>query len=237
VSLLLETRGVGLGRAHFGRRVQAHVAAAMGVIETAAHDGSALVQTGRAAGADAARQACRGNLAVVVRQTAQRRTLSFLDAASGEPRDIEVDWQSSLQMAPVRERARPCGYLLAPGQQAAAQRLRQLGIEVRPLPAARPGVAWETEDYIVESETSGQRQDARGAIADDQDIRLLRVRLGPPGRTVPPAGSFYVSMRQPLAHLASAALEPDSQNSFAASRLMDIGQGQLRRVTRAPQGW
>jgi hypothetical protein len=41
-------------------------------------------------------------------------------------------------------------------------------------------------------------------------------------------------MNQPLAGLASAALEPDSQNSFAANRLMDIANGQLRRVMRRP---
>lgn len=47
VSILLETRGVGLGRAHFARRVQAHVAAAMGIVETAAHEGAELVRARR----------------------------------------------------------------------------------------------------------------------------------------------------------------------------------------------
>ena len=35
-----------------------------------------------------------------------------------------------------------------------------------------------------------------------------------------PAGSYYVSLEQPLANLAIAALEPDTQNSFFANRLL-----------------
>ena len=51
---------------------------------------------------------------------------------------------------------------------------------------------------------------------------------------MPPPGSYYVSMNQPLAALVSAALEPDSQNSFAANRLMAFEGGELRRVMRTP---
>jgi len=231
VSLLLETRGVGLGRAHFARRVQAHVVAAMAVIETAARDGASLVRTSREAGEHAARQACHGHMAVAVRQTSQRRRLSFLDARSGEPRDVDVDWRSSLQLTSVRERARPCGYLIGAQQETAALRLRALGIEVHALHKAATRTAWEIEK---ESEESGPRQDARGAIADDQGIRVLRVRTEA-GRATAAPGAFYVPMNQPLASLASAALEPDSQNSFAANRVMDIDKGQLRRVTRLPR--
>ena len=41
-------------------------------------------------------------------------------------------------------------------------------------------------------------------------------------------------MDQALAALVSAALEPDSQNSFAANRLLAIEGGQLRRLMRPP---
>ncbi len=39
ISLLLETRGIGIGRANYARRVQSHVLSAMAVIEAAAQDG------------------------------------------------------------------------------------------------------------------------------------------------------------------------------------------------------
>ncbi|MDP2006699.1 MAG: M14 family zinc carboxypeptidase [Rubrivivax sp.] len=234
VSLLLETRGIGLGRAHYARRVQSHVLAAMGVIETAAQDGAALVQMQRDAGTAAGAQACSGSMAVVVRQTPQRRNLNFLDAKTGEPREVDVVWRSSHQLTLERERPRPCGYLIGAGQQDAVQRLRALGVEVAAIGPTLPRQPWDIEDYVVEAEAAGQRQDGRGAIADDQNkIRVLRVQMQA-GQGVPLPGSYYVTMNQPLAALVSAALEPDSQNSFAANRLMKIEDGQLRRVMKLP---
>ena len=234
ISLLLETRGIGIGRAHYARRVQSHVLAATAVIEAAAQDGPALVQLQRDAGVAAAAQACNGNVAVVVRQTTQRRSLSFLDAKSGEPRDVEVLWRSSHQMELERERARPCGYLIGADQHAAVQRLRALGIEVATLGTSAQQPLWAVEDFVVEAEAAGQRQDARGAIADNQDnIRVLRVQTRA-SQLVPAPGSYYVTLNQPLAALASAALEPDSQNSFAANRLLEIDAGRLRRVVQPP---
>jgi predicted deacylase/post-segregation antitoxin (ccd killing protein) len=243
ISLLLETRGVGLGRAHYARRVQSHVLGTLAVIEAAAQEGATLVQMQRDAGAAAAGLACSGTLAVVVRQTAQRRNLSFLDAKTGEPREVEVAWRASDPLERVRERTRPCGYLIGAEQTAAVRRLRNLGLEVSTVAsvaaqanvgASEPQALWDVEDYVLEAEASGQRQDARGAIADEQDnIRVLRVQTRP-GRLLPAPGSFYVSLNQPLAALASAALEPDSQNSLAANRLLGLEAGQLRRVVRPP---
>jgi hypothetical protein len=234
VSLLLETRGIGLGRAHYARRVQSHVLAAMAIIEAAAQDGPALVQMQRDAGVAVGAQACSGNLAVVVRQTEQRRNLNFLDAKTGEPRDVDVLWRSSHQLTLERERPRPCGYLIGASQQDAVQRLRALGVEVATLDPTLPQQPWDIEDYVVEAEAAGQRQDGRGAIADDQNrIRVLRVQTQARQR-VPAPGSYYVTMNQPLAALVGAALEPDSQNSFAANRLLKIEDGQLRRVMKPP---
>ena len=234
ISLLLETRGIGIGRANYARRVQSHVLAALAVIEAAAEDGFALVRMQREAGAIDAGSACRGNIAVVVRQTEQRRTLSFLDAKSGEPRDVDVLWRSSKRLVTERERARPCGYLISPDQHRAVQRLRMLGIEVTTLGATPQQTAWDVEEFVLEAEAAGQRQDARGAISDSQNsIRVLRVQTKP-SQLVPVPGSFYVTLNQPLAALVSAALEPDSQNSFAANRLLAVDAGQLRRVMQPP---
>ncbi len=233
ISLLLETRGTGIGRAHFGRRVQSHVLSAMAVIEAAAQDGSSLVRLQRDAGEATARLACGGNIAVVVRQSTQQRIVSFLDAKTGEPRDIDARWRSSHQLEVERERARPCGYLIGADQQTAVRRLRALGVEVMTLGSAQP--LWEVEDFLVEADVTGKRQDARGAISDDQDgIRVLRVQTQA-RQIAPTLGSHYVTMAQPLAALISAALEPDSQNSFAANRLLNIDAGQLRRVMQPPK--
>jgi hypothetical protein len=168
----------------------------------------------------------------VVKHTPQRRILSFLDAKTGTPRAIDVDWRSAHQLNIERERARPCGYLIAADQTVAVQRLRDLGVKVTTL-GIQPQ-PWETEAYVVANEDSGSRQDARGAISDSQNpIRLLNVKTQA-GQLTPAAGSYYVSLNQPLAGLVTAALEPDSQNSFVANRLMVVGDNKLLRVMKTP---
>jgi hypothetical protein len=169
-----------------------------------------------------------------VRQTTTQRRLDFLDARSGEPKEVDVTWRSSDRLEIERDRARPCGYLIGADQYLAVKRLRELGIDVVTLGAAAAQHTWDIEEYVVQEEGSGERLDARGAIADNQNrIRLMRVTVRP-GKLVPAEGSFYVSMNQALAGLVSAALEPDSQNSFAANHLLNIDAGRLRRVMRQP---
>ncbi|MCC6992684.1 MAG: hypothetical protein IT181_27010, partial [Acidobacteria bacterium] len=47
-------------------------------------------------------------------------------------------------------------------------------------------------------------------------------------------GTWFVDLAQPLGTLAAAALEPDSQNSFAASTLITAPERTLRRVMSPP---
>ena len=226
VSLLLEVRGVGLGRAHFVRRVQTQVLAATTVIETAARQGPALLQLTAQAGQRAKDEACHGDLVVEAWQTPMRQRLDFLDAKSGEERAIDVDWRSADPLKIANARPRPCGYLLAASEVQAVQRLQLLGVRVERIDNAAP---WPVERYEILSQTDGQRQDARGAIEDGEAIRAFKVRPRM-GRAVVRPGSFYVSLAQPLSPLVSAALEPDSQNSYAANRLLEIGDDRLLRV-------
>ena len=60
------------------------------------------------------------------------------------------------------------------------------------------------------------------------------MRTEPVSETVEP-GMVYVPLDQPLAPLIAAALEPDSQGSWAASRLLDISASGLRRVREPPR--
>jgi len=49
-----------------------------------------------------------------------------------------------------------------------------------------------------------------------------------------PAGSYYVGLDQPLANLVIAALEPDTQNSFVANRIVNAVTAQAR-VLQLPE--
>lgn len=230
VSLLIETRGVGVGRAHLARRVHTHVTAALTVVRQAAARGARLLAVTRTADATVTAAACTGLLTIAAEHTPGRMPMTFLDAVTGADRRIVVPWRSADALRVVRARPRPCGYLLDAGETAAVDRLRLLGVRVTPTTAER---RWDVEGYRIVAQAAGARQDARGAIDDGAPIAVLSVRRV---RRLDPvaAGTWFIDLAQPLGTLAAAALEPDSQNSFAASALIAAPDRTLRRVMAAP---
>ncbi|MEZ5420933.1 MAG: M14 family metallocarboxypeptidase [Vicinamibacterales bacterium] len=230
VSLLIETRGVGIGRAHLARRVHTHVTAALTVIRQAASRGPRLLAVTRGADAAVTAAACTGPLTVAAEHTPGRMAMTFLDAASGVERQLVVPWRSADALRVLRTRPRPCGYLLSATETDAVERLRALGVRVD---AVTREATWEVERYRVLGQSAGARLDARGAIDGGAPIARWSVRRNR-GADVVAAGAWFVDLAQPLGTLAAAALEPDSQNSFAASALVDLVGGGLRRVVSPP---
>ena len=233
ISLLVEVRGVGLGRAHLARRVHAHVVAASTVIDTAAALGPRLIEQVRRAERETAARACRGDLVIAARHTPTRQALALLDARTGADLTLEVDWRAADPLRVERSRPWPCGYLLdAAAAREALDRLTLLGARWQPV---QRRVTWQLERYVITDESRVLRQDARGAIDDGgSGIRALQVRTEAVAETVEP-GTVYVPLDQPLAPLIAAALEPDSQSSWAASRLLDVATAGLRRVREPPR--
>ena len=73
-----------------------------------------------------------------------------------------------------------------------------------------------------------------GDIADGSSgVLRLKVQAEPTLIDVR-AGSYYVPLDQPLANLAIAALEPDTQNSFAANRILGSIDNEAR-VLQMPE--
>jgi hypothetical protein len=217
VSVLLETRGVGIGRWHLRRRVHTHVIAHRALLDSAARHADALLALQRETGAEVAAQACRGDVTVLAAQTPMKRELLFLDPRTGADKPIAVDWNSSLELRTVRARPRPCGYWLAADAADVVQRLRTLGVVVERFDeeGAIDGQAWRET-----ARTESARPDVRGTAAD-AGATILNVSVAlEPQRLQAPAGSHYVPLDQPLANMAIAALEPDTQNSYFANRLL-----------------
>jgi hypothetical protein len=226
ISVLIETRGIGLGRAHFARRVHSHVVASLAVIQSSAAQGADLVAAVKAAGQATAAQACQGDLVIRAQASPGRETLQFVDASTGADRAIEVEWLSALQLTVNRSRPRPCGYWLAASQTEAVGKLKALGVQLQALTQDQ---TVQAERYRILTEKGGQRQDARGAIAANAPIREVTVELERVDKRLS-AGGWYVPMNQPMAHLVAAALEPDSQNSYVANHVLELGEAAYLRV-------
>ena len=233
ISLLLESRGVGIARLHLARRVHSHVVSLATVLRQAAHHADDLVALQAAADAEVRAAACGGRAVVQAQATPKRRTLLMLDPATGADKPVEVDWFSALELRVRSERARPCGYWLAPGQTVAVDTLRALGVQVQQL--AQPATLM-TEAWIETARGEIPRPDVRGIASDGYRTILQLVvdlRAEPAGA---PAGSWYVPLDQPLGNLVIAALEPDTQNSYVANRLIDRLDAVRRVLVRPPEG-
>jgi len=229
VSFLIETRGIGIGRLHLKRRVHTHVVAISSVLRSAARQGDALLALRRNADGEVSAQACRGEVVIEAAATPTQRELLMLDPHDGRDMAVPLVWDSALTLRVVKSRPRPCGYWLAADAEDAVRTLRELGLTVQKLDGAR---SLSAERWRETARTEGARQDVRGTIADAGSA-VVRVQVALAPQALPaPAGSYYVSLEQPLANLAIAALEPDTQNSFFANRLLRSLDDAARVMTK-----
>jgi hypothetical protein len=225
VSLLVETRGGGIGRTDLKRRVQAQVVATTSVLASAARHAADLVKLREFVDRETASLACRGEVVIDAAQTPGQYAYSMIDRDSGEIRRLDVAWESSLQLRVLKSRPRPCGYWLAAAESDAVQRLRLLGIEVQQLdePAEVRGETYR--------ESGRETIAARGAAANAGAATRLRVQTTPALLDLA-AGGYYVSLEQPLANLAIAVLEPEAPSSFAANGVIADVAGEARILLR-----
>ncbi|WP_372826494.1 M14 family zinc carboxypeptidase [Polaromonas sp.] len=224
VSLLIETRGVGIGRMHIQRRVHTHVVALSSVLTSTAQRASDLGQLQPYIEKELSAQACKGEATVEAGPTPESYDLLMLDPVTGADKALRVEWNSALTLRKIKTRVRPCGYWLSASSRTAVERLRLHGVQVLRVtePASMLG-----DLYRETARSSGVRQDVRGSIADAGQIVKTEVTLVR-GVIDAPVGSYYVPMNQPMANLVIAALEPDTQSSYFANQLIENLAGSAR---------
>ena len=219
VSFLLETRGVGIGRAHYKRRVYTHLVAMNAILASSATHADELVALNRHLRQEIAAAAGQGDLVVASAAAATRHTLEMLNPETGADTSIEVDWRSALDIRPLLTRSRPYGYLLPSSEARAAEHLHALGVSVMRLDE---GTTLDVGRYRVTAADEARKDDVR---RNDEDPPTSVVRITSVVEAVRvdfKAGDFYVPLDQPLANLVAAALEPETQSSYAANRLLTL---------------
>ena len=216
VSFLIESRGVGIGRDSFVRRVHSHVVSIGALLQTAASHARELMDAVAASRADTIRRgldpAAGDNVAVRVRSPVVKQKLQMLAPDSGAPATIEVDWSDSLQAVADIERQRPWAYVLLPHFSDVAHRLSLSGVEVRRLTAP---MELEVEAYeVTQRRASTSFVEGRITHAVTTRVAAKRMRL--------PAGAYVIPMAQANANVAVVALEPESPSSFVAFGLIPV---------------
>ncbi len=226
LSFLIETRGVGIGKSNYARRVHTHVVAAESILRLLASDPQGFLALSRRAEAESA--AAQGPLVVSARQEAQTRALTFIDPVTGADRPVSVNWLSSLQIEPVMTRTRPAGYLLSASQTAAIAALARAGVTTRIIAG---GKAVPGQRYRAAKLTSAAKADVRGDDTGAGEIvngtYVLEDEL-----VQPSDGDVFVALDQPLAALVAVLMEPESTVGLVANRLIGVQEGQLLPFAR-----
>jgi hypothetical protein len=210
VSFLVETRGVGIGRDSYARRVHTHYTVMKSLIQTAADNAEELRRVVRDARADVTRKGRSPDpadrVAVTLKEPARSQKLAMTDPVSGAPKEIEVEWQDPREAQPALTRARPYAYLLLPSHAEVARRLAMSGVDVRKL---QKPTEVEVESFEVTERRAGDlfvEGHIRSAVTTE-----VRVK-----KRLFPAGTFVYSMAQQAANILVAALEPESPSSFVS---------------------
>lgn len=225
VSILLESRGFDLGRHHALRRVHSHVVAVGSLLASAAAQADTLQALQARLDAEVAAMACQGEITLTEDHGREWRPLLLLDPETGADKPVLVEWRSALHRLPLATRQRPCGYWLAADAGQVVQRLHRLGVQVRTLPADQ---TLSIERYRPTALADGPAAGAGSPLPGPRQVSVALER----GSMGAPAGSFYVPLAQPLAHLVVAALEPDTPSSWFSHHL--VGRLDMVRRVLAP---
>ena len=214
ISFLIESRGVGIGRASYARRVHAHYVAIASMLNTTADNASQVMNTVRAARMAVAHPASSSatDIAVTSKNPLVRQKLAMRDPQTGELSQVEVEWDDSLAAKPELVRKRPFAYVMPPAYADVARRLAYSGIEVRRL---HQPLTLEVESYQV----TGKRVDTayyEGRIRNNVTTEVVTKSMEFA------AGSYVYAMTQPNANVIAAALEPESPSSFVTFGIVPV---------------
>lgn len=202
VSVQIESRGAGMGRAHIQRRVHTQITAITTALRQTAERASSLEQVRSFVVRDTIALACRDKVVVQAGPTPEQHELTLLHPETGADLAVRVDWDSALTLRVLQQRPRPCGYWLSADAGKAVERLQLLGLQV--LRVAEPG-ALLSDSY---QPIAAQAGSSATQTPQPLQVSLLRSAIDVP------AGSYFVPLNQPLANLAVAALEPDTGHSY-----------------------
>lgn len=207
LSFLVESRGIGIGREDFTRRVAAQVTTHEKIIETTVKHAKQVKQQMVTERLKLVKKGLQPNDddQVVIQDAFKapvNDSLEMVDIEKGQTTNVPVRFHSASDAVPVLTRERPTAYLILPGHEGVDRKLRTLGLKSVTLPVGMkvPVQAYEVTKRVETSKT---------------DIQL-ETRLVEKKRQLPKGTKVYVTA-QPETNLLSLALEPESKDSYMSS--------------------
>lgn len=219
-SFLIETRGIGIGRENFERRVYSQYIAAREIIVTAANNAKAVkdtIVTARKNISKLGTSPSEDNVIVLASQDKLIKDHPFkvIDLETKKIREITVDFMSTTEATPIKTRTRPTAYILPPAYHDIAKKLSYSGVNVRKLDA---DINLDVETYKItnsEVETRYYEGHYRNTVTVDvlkENVKFLK-------------GSYVFIMNQPQANIIALSLEPDAEDSFVKFNFFPVNVG------------
>lgn len=207
LSFLVESRGIGIGREDFSRRVAAQVATHEKIIETTVKHAKQVKQQMVTERLKLVKKGLhpKDDDQVVIQDAFKSPVddkLEMVDIEKGQTTNVPVRFHSASDAVPVLTRERPTAYLILPGHEGVEKKLRTLGLKSVTLPA---GMKVPVQAYQVTKREEKSKTDIQ-----------LETKLVNKKRQLPKGTKVYVTA-QPQTNLLSLALEPESKDSYMSS--------------------
>lgn len=208
-SFLVESRGIGIGKENFVRRVASQVETHTSILKTAADNADKVKSMIEAARNDIIEKGktVSENEKIILqseRTALSNQQLELVDIASGTIKAIPVMYNSSTNEVATLERVRPTAYILPPGYHHIVEKLELQGATVNKTTDAQ---VLEVESYVVIDKKVDTNY-YEGHLLNHVTTEISKKEV------FFPAGSYVISMAQPTANLVALSLEPESIDSY-----------------------
>jgi hypothetical protein len=224
ISILSETRGIGIGDAHFRRRTLAGLTIVSSVVQTAVDNAELVLRVIEDARADYVDS--DDEIIVTSYPNATNITWPFISRDNGSIVELPITFGNNTMAIANLTRPRPEAYIFSPAWSDVASKLRAVGVEVSVLPDAWEGEVEAlniTSISLADTKFEGVAQ----TVVQSTEMTLKNVSF--------PQGAFWVSSRQRRAAHAFMRLEPEAESSFAVWNVLPVGVGDEFPVYRVPR--
>ncbi len=218
-SMLIETRGIGIGRTSLARRTHSAYLAAYAGLQSAVKQKEYLFEL-----LDAARSSTLDlsqDIIVTSQPSEKYYLLRFIDLETSEIIVEQIKTRDALDMTPMITRSKPFGYIIEDCTQREKEILQLLGLEIQPLKRGR----YEVESFAVTAfEEAENTWEGIHVLEVETDVFRQRKRFG--------KGAYYISLSQKNANYAMTLLEPESNNGFISFRVSPASPDSVLKIHR-----
>lgn len=224
VSMLIEFRGIGLGRTSFVRRTHCVFLVARSFLETASANAGKVRKTVD----EAIKQTInrKNDIVVTADEKLVHYPVKFIDMKTNEVVTPDMRVNDALLAYPTLTRKRPVAYILAPECKAEVEVLKTLGINVL---VSDKSMTLPVESFTVTSYKE-ETIEWEGLFPV-----TVQTNLTPVTKNFP-AGSYIVRLDQKNANYIGTLVEPESENSFVYSAITKTAMGKELPYYRFEKG-